>query len=153
MIRVHCPYSYSHSKVRRQVHMITSNAIQQQQKLCVLYAYQYSRRPDNKVSNDRRVCAVLLWRYTLQRRSATLIQVVAAHMQLDLLLFMKCCVGVDNYKILLQSVNTCIFFLLSGQQRICVITASYCKGLYLSFLLICELVGIGINDTMRKFFH
>ena len=37
-------------------------------------------------------------------RSATLSQVVAAHMQLDVLLFMhmKCCLGSDNSKIMLS---------------------------------------------------
>ena len=42
--------------------------------------------------------ALLLWRYTQQRRSATLSQVVAAHMQLDIHLFMhmKYCAGIDS---------------------------------------------------------
>ena len=86
---------------------ITINAIQQQHTLCILYAYQYSRRPDNKVSNDCRVCALLLWRYTLQRRSVTLSQVVTANMQLVILLFMhiKCCVGIEDCKIMLQKAN------------------------------------------------
>ena len=44
----------------------------------ILFAYQYSRRLDNKLSNDCSVCALLLWRHLLQRRSATLSQVIAA---------------------------------------------------------------------------
>ena len=53
--------------------------LQQQHTLCILYAYQYSQRPDNKVSNSRRMCALLL--HMLRRRSITLSQMVAAHMQ------------------------------------------------------------------------
>ena len=86
--------------------MITSNTRQykKQHTLCILYAFQYCRQLLNKVSNDRNVCALVLWRYTQQRRSATLSQVVAPHMQLNILVFMhmKCCVVIDNRKIILH---------------------------------------------------
>ena len=76
----------------------------QQHTLCLLYAFQNCRQSLNKVSNDRRVRPSVLRRYTLQRRSTTLSQVIADHMLLDIPLFMhmKCYVGIGNSKIILR---------------------------------------------------
>ena len=93
------------------------------------------------MSNDRRVCTLLLRRYTQQRRSATLSQVVAAHMQLDipLLMHMKCCVGIGNCKIMLlpttpqscgnrRDINYegCIlYFVINEQKQILIIESRF----------------------------
>ena len=91
MIPGYCPFNnFFHGKVRRDSYIITSNTVQQQHTLYILHAFQYCRLSLNKVSNDRRSIIALY--------AAAMISNIESSL---LLLHMKCCVDIDNSKIML----------------------------------------------------